>query len=62
MAKEALQEAFNDAWQLAINFPECVELREECAGRQLQLERLRLVWLQLSSTVGSGGAAQRARG
>ena len=46
---------FNDARQLAINFPECVELREVYAGRQLQLERLHLVWLQLSSTAEDRG-------
>ena len=50
MAKVALRAAFNEARQLAINFPECVEIREVCAGRQLQLERLHLVWMQLSST------------
>ena len=50
IAKVALQPAFNEARQLAINLPECVEIREVCAGRQLQLERLHLVWMQLSST------------
>ena len=38
MAKEALREVFNEALQLAINFPECVELWKVCACLQLQLE------------------------
>ena len=50
-ATEALLKAYSDARKMAVEFSDCIELREVCAGRGQQLDRLHLVWAQLAATV-----------
>ena len=61
-ATEALREAYNEARKLAVEFPECIELREVCAGRGLQLDWIPLVWTQLAATIKERGSGEAETG